>query len=262
MEKSEGIGLAIAATGHLALLGILSAPLLWPEDEKPISPTITVQLADEIGLEAATPNPSETASLSGAPDIGEPQEDASEALSPDNADIPDAAPTPSPTPAASPRPAPKKPKPPAAAPKPPAKPAPTPKKPRNTNFNEQFADGVGGNDPAPSQNDAPAKASAQQVAALNSIIANQIKPHWTAPTGADAELLVTRVSWSLSSNGSLTGTMSCRQVGKVTPSNRPQVDLHCERAKAAIKRAAPFSSLPDKFYDEWKSVVFNFDRRT
>ena len=256
MEKSEGIGLAIAATGHLALLGILSVPLLWPEDEKPISPTITVQLSDEIGLEAATPNPSIETAPSEAPELGEVDPDAALAPleAPVTAPIQPRAETPKPSAKPPPKPVERKPA---------DTPAPKPeKKPRGSRIGKDFLKGVGSTDSESADPNPPAKASAQQVAALNSIIANQIKPHWTAPTGADAELLVTRVSWSMTSNGSLTGSMTCKQVGQVTPSNRPQVDLHCERAKAAIKRAAPFSSLPDKFYDEWKSVVFNFDRRT
>ncbi len=282
MERSEGIGLAIAAVGHVALLALLSARLFVAEEERPVSPTITVQLSDEIGLESTTPTPAVETATSQAPELGEiePDMNVSEPVARPDTPLPTAAPEPRPSPAPTPKPAREKPKPaekkpapetrrppekkPSAPPaaKAQAKPAPAPEsKPRGSRLGKDFLKGTSNTESDSTDTNSTAKAGAAEVAALEREIGRKLKPHWTAPTGGDAELLITRVSWSMRSDGSLTGGMSCRQVGKVTPSNSPQVDLHCERAKAAIKRAAPFNSLPDKFYDAWKDVVFNFDRK-
>jgi hypothetical protein len=88
-----------------------------------------------------------------------------------------------------------------------------------------------------------------------------LRPNWAAPSGLEAELLVSTVSWELNPDGSLKGTPRCRTApSSITASNRPQADLHCERAIRAVQRAAPFN-LPDQFYDRWKALEWQFDRR-
>jgi hypothetical protein len=88
-----------------------------------------------------------------------------------------------------------------------------------------------------------------------------LRPHWTAPSGLDAELLISTVSWDLNADGSLRGTPRCRtDPASISESNRPQAGLHCERAIRAVQRAAPFN-LPDQFYDRWKALEWQFDRR-
>ncbi|WP_164115540.1 hypothetical protein [Sphingorhabdus sp. Alg239-R122] len=254
MEKSETIGLTIAALGHAALLGALSLSVGWTDGPvTPPAPTITVQLSEEIGLESTTPNPAQDAAPLIAPELGE-MEAVPDIQEPEEA-RPVAEPDPKPAPKNSTRAA-KKPETKKATKKPPTK------KKRTSRLAGNFLDGKSDKASKSKNTNAPAaKAGPAEVAALEREIARKLKPHWTAPTGADAELLVTKVSWSMNSNGSLKGSPRCRQVGKVTPSNRPQVGRHCERAKAAIMRAQPFSSLPDKFYDAWKDVVFSFDRK-
>jgi hypothetical protein len=50
-----------------------------------------------------------------------------------------------------------------------------------------------------------------------------------------------------------------RQEG-ITASNRPQAQLHAERAIRAVQLAAPFD-LPEEYYDVWKSPRnVKFDR--
>ena len=280
MEKSETIGLGIAAAGHVLLLALLSLQLGKGIELPPPSPSITVQLSDEIGLESTAPNPTQEPAPLVTPDQGEiePAQSPPDTLpSPFDSPPDNARPTPSPErpaparPTASPKPKPQpksKPSPPKADPKPRNTPAPksnsksadTPK-PRTSRLSGNFLDGTSDSKSDSTDTRPAAKAGAAEMAALEREIARKLKPHWVAPTGADAELLITRVSWSMDTNGRVTGRPSCRQTGKVTASNKPQVDLHCERAKAAIMKAQPFSTLPGKFYDVWKNVVFNFDRK-
>jgi hypothetical protein len=98
-------------------------------------------------------------------------------------------------------------------------------------------------------------------ASLRQAIGRQIKPHWDAPSGLEAEQLVTILSFRLNEDGSLKGRPRVvRQTG-VTASNTPQKDVHAERAIRAVQRAAPFD-LPDQYYNAWRVVSeWRFDRR-
>ena len=112
------------------------------------------------------------------------------------------------------------------------------------------------------QNIAASKASPQAVAALQNEVTRQLKPHWQrlAPTGADAELLRTKLRFNLDRNGALVGAPTILGTTGRTASNAPQLSLHAERAVAAVRRAAPFR-LPEKFYNEWKQITYDFDKR-
>jgi protein TonB len=105
-----------------------------------------------------------------------------------------------------------------------------------------------------------AQAGPAVQASIASAIIRQIKPHWSAPQGVDAEKLVTVLSWELNPDGSLKGRPRVvRQTG-INDSNRPQASLHAERAIRAVQLAAPFN-LPAEYYDAWKSVRgASFDR--
>ena len=88
-----------------------------------------------------------------------------------------------------------------------------------------------------------------------------LRPHWSAPTGADADKLRTTVEARLNPDGTLAGPPRVvNQVG-VTDSNRVQAELHKERAIKAVRLAAPFKSLPPKFYEGWKVIRPTFDWR-
>ena len=101
----------------------------------------------------------------------------------------------------------------------------------------------------------------RERAALASAITRQLRPHWNAPSGVDAELLVSTVSWRLNPDGSLNGRPRCQtEPSSLTPSNRPQAALHCERAIRAVQLAAPFN-LPEQFYSRWDDLEWQFDRR-
>ena len=98
-------------------------------------------------------------------------------------------------------------------------------------------------------------------AALSGAISRQLKPHWIAPQGAEAEQLVTVLTFSLNRDGSLAGTPQLvRQTG-ITDAIRPQEPRHVEQAISAVQLAAPFN-LPPEHYDAWKRVSsFRFDKR-
>ena len=98
-------------------------------------------------------------------------------------------------------------------------------------------------------------------AALASAITRQLRPHWSPPSGVDAERLRSVVTWRLTPDGSLSGTPRCRNIpSSVTASNRPQAALHCERAIRAVRRAASFN-LPEQFYNRWKELEWEFNIR-
>lgn len=96
---------------------------------------------------------------------------------------------------------------------------------------------------------------------LAASISRQLKPHWSAPQGADAEQLVTILAFDLNQDGSLSGSPRVvRQTG-ITDANRAQAGRHAEQAIRAVRLAAPFN-LPEEYYDAWKRVSdFRFDRR-
>jgi hypothetical protein len=105
-----------------------------------------------------------------------------------------------------------------------------------------------------SQIGASAKASIIQA------IVRQIRPHWSAPSGLDAELLVTELSFDLNEDGTLKGRPQVLRQSGINESNRPQASLHAERAIRAVVQAAPFD-LPPEYYNAWKSIRgARFDR--
>jgi outer membrane biosynthesis protein TonB len=97
-------------------------------------------------------------------------------------------------------------------------------------------------------------------ASLAREVLRQLKPHWKAPTGADAEQLRTTLSISLTRDGQVASVRVIETTG-VTDSNRGQVRLHQEAAVKAVRLAAPFV-LPAELYDAWKVLEpVGFDKR-
>jgi outer membrane biosynthesis protein TonB len=202
---------------------------------------------------------------------------------PPKKDVPKATPKPKPAeqkPApAKPRPAPEKPKPAAAAParsssKPAAKPKPNAPsrasgqgkadKPKGSLLGKDFLKGIDTEADAP-RKPAPPPAAAMgpaQKAALDAEIRRQLKPHWRPPSGADADQLVTLLEVRLDRNGNVIGSPQVIDQQGVTASNRPQAQLHAERAIQAVKLASPFRNLPPEFYEQWKWLKpLRFDAR-
>jgi len=96
--------------------------------------------------------------------------------------------------------------------------------------------------------------------ALASAISRQLKPHWTAPQGVDADSLVTILSFDLNPDGSLAGEPHVVSQSGINDSNQPQAARHAEQAKRAVRLAAPFQ-LPSEYYAAWKHVKWTFDRK-
>lgn len=205
---------------------------------------------------------------------------------------PKPAPAPKPVPPkpAPPKPTPPKPKPapqkPAAQPapqKPAAKPAPSrnssaidrivgksgsasskattpPKKAGGSRVGADFLSGVSGATSTQGKGQPAAALGPAAVSALNGAISRQLKPHWAAPQGADAELLVTTVRFRLNQDGSLNGDPQVLRTTGQNAANSAQVQRHQEQAIRAVKLAAPFN-LPEDLYNGWKVITTNFDRR-
>ena len=245
LRKEEQIGLGVALAAHVVLAASLilqvdRAPTLAPQER------MVVSLADNISLADTAPDPSANPAGAFAPvlsdePVPEPVQQVQPALQP----RPAATQTPL-------RPAPT----PIAAP-----PRPQPSPTQTAGASRIGADFLEGNSDADGRRGSVASEFGPvQAASLRSAINRQLKPHWSAPNGIDAELLVTQVRFRLNRDGSLAGNPTCISQSGVTASNAPQKDLHCERAQRAVRLAAPFN-LPEQFYDNWKLVTSQFDRR-
>lgn len=278
LQHEEKIGLGVALLLHGALVAVLlqqavrTEVLTFPE-------RMDVSLVSEVGLEAASRDPVPESRQQIAPTLGEaapppPAEAAPEPPPPPQTERvqvapppPTAKPQPRPTPAARPSAKPSAKPSPASSPRasstpaPRATPAATARKAGGSRIGDDFLSGAGSSATS-NQTRAPAAAfGAADRAALSSAITRQIRPHWNAPSGADAEKLVSIVSWDLNPDGTLKGRPRCKvDPASITDSNQPQASLHCERAIRAVQLAAPFE-LPEQFYDRWKALEWQFDRR-
>jgi outer membrane biosynthesis protein TonB len=280
IDRREGAGIGVAVIGHVALFGVLSVGFLaTPNPVKLEATPIEISITDEVGLKSEAPVINREA----------PAEKLAEVPGPVEPDTPPPAPQPDPQPIARPDPTPPKSAPaPAPKPQPKAEPnkAPTPPRPdsrtqaqtnaaqskaqpksarqavRPTGRLTGITDGLTDQQ---SKGKATTPQAVQMGAEVRSsvfgLIRRQVKPHWRAPTGADVNLLATIVEVRLNRDGSLAGQPRVVQQTGQTDSNRPQQELHKERALAAIRLAAPFEGLPEEYYDGWKAFRLSFDRR-
>ncbi|WP_066555397.1 hypothetical protein [Croceicoccus bisphenolivorans] len=256
--RDDRLGLGIAVALHVVLLIVLVA---WDKDapSMPAPDRIAVTVSDEIALESISPNPMANPAPSVGAEVGETQLPAEqqEAAQAALREVAEPRPALVPTPSQS-----SAPSPPKAA----AKPAPDrserrrPDAPsRGSRLGNDFLTGTGGSG---SDADQPAeRAGPLTAASLSSAISRQLRPHWTAPQGVDAEKLVTVLAWEMNRDGSLRGRPRVVSQSGVTDANSAQKDRHAELAIRAVQLAAPFD-LPDEYYDTWKNVrEFRFDRR-
>lgn len=258
LKREERIGLGIAAGLHVALV---LAFLVQPKSREAIEPAerMTVNLASEVGMEAAAP---------------EPVSESRAAIAPTLSDEP--TPVTEPAPAiAQPRPQPvpqpkierpvsaRQPTPPDTrdrrradrATAAPAKPAP---KAGGTRLGENFLSGMGDSDRT-SETRAPASAiGAGAKASLLQAIVREVKPKWQPPSGADVDGLVSKVRFRLNSDGTLAGRPELVGQRGVNDVNRAQAGRHGEQAIRAVQLAAPFD-LPAEYYTAWKTVTLDFD---
>lgn len=292
LHPEERVSLAIAVMLHVLLIAAL---LLQPDRQNvvPIPERMTVSLAEDVGLKATAPTVSSEQRAATAPTIApepappsppepapvpEPvQQPVPKPIQPapkPRAEAQKPAPTkqvqkpnpaPKPSTAAKPNPAPKQAmtQPRAEAAKPAPKPAaqPATKQGGASRIGSDFLAGAAtgakkGDDRVPAS-----EIGASEKASLAQAIGRQLKPHWSSPQGADAELLVTVLAFDLNTDGTLSSTPRVVRQEGITDANRPQASRHAELAIRAVQLAAPFD-LPPKFYNAWKQVsAFRFDRK-
>ncbi|MBD2840934.1 energy transducer TonB [Erythrobacter rubeus] len=256
LRSEDRVAIPVAIALHIGVVALL---VLQPvRDDGAILPErMTVSLASDIGLEATAPDPVAESRAAIAPTLdqqlgAEPETDPAEA----------ATETPPPSPPATTRTT--------------SAPAnPTPDRSR-TNRNQDTArtttsgggsrigsDFLPGSGSSTSTDEARIPASEIGPSAKASIIqaiVREIRPHWNAPNGVDAELLVTELAFDLNEDGSLKGRPRVLRQSGENAANRAQKSLHAERAIRAVQLAAPFD-LPDEYYNAWKSIRgARFDR--
>jgi outer membrane biosynthesis protein TonB len=270
MDRAEATGLGVATAGHLALLAALSLGFAASRLPPPRNDPIEVSFVEEAAPASTAPAPAAEAP---APRLAE--VDAPLAPAPPPLPRPQAVPTPAPPQAAPPPPAPVR----QATPKPqpaplkaaaPAAPKPAPSRRAPPKAAPRPAGGrLVGLLAGLSDRDSPSRSTAPQAvaagpaveASLSAEVKRQLKPHWqrVVPSGAEVESLKTVVTIHLERDGRVTGISDVRTTG-ITPSNRPQVALHQERAKKAVMLASPFR-LPAEYYDAWKEITATLDLR-
>jgi hypothetical protein len=258
--------LGVAVVGHVLVFGALSLGLMTAQ-KPPIvtTPPVDIQIVDEVAERDQAPDASQVEPApSVAPEVGPPVADApTPPVAEPKPQTPAPRPAPAPPKVAPAKPAPIKPTPakPSSAKSAPPKPNATkPTPPRGSRLGSDFLKGIADR-PTASTSDSP-RAAIGQVAAnsIGRLVREQLKPHWKAPTGADAELLRTELSISLSRNGQVSDVHVLRTTGQ-TDSNKGQVRLHQEAAMKAVRLAAPFT-LPPDLYDAWKLLEpVGFDKR-
>lgn len=242
--RDDRLGLGVAIALHVALVLLLA---LWDQapPSMPAPDRIAVTVSDEIALESVSPDPAADPAPSVAEELGEP-----EPLQ----EVARTEPRPALVPSESRAPQKAEPKPLDRSDR---RRPDTPSK--GSRIGNDFLAGSGGTG---SDREQPAeKVGPLTAASLSSAISRQLRPHWTAPQGIDAEKLVTVLAWELNPDGSLKGRPQVVSQSGVTEANAPQKGRHAELAIRAVQLAAPFE-LPAEYYDTWKNVrEFRFDRR-
>ena len=270
LRREERVGLIVAGVLHAALLAVL---LIQPSTRETIEPVerMTVNLATDAGMAATAPDPVAESRASVAPTLDPAMSPAPEPERPIEQPVerPQVQ-SPIPAPSA----APSRPRERASAPSRNAEPAPRrraeparqpaasapPKSSGGSRIGDNFLDGAGDSTRTEDTRIPASQIGASAKASIVQAIARQIKPHWNAPSGVDAEELVTILAFRLDESGKLIGQPRVMSQSGVTDSNRPQVGLHAERAIRAVQLAAPFD-LPPEYYNAWKNVSgARFDR--
>ncbi len=290
MDRADRSGLAVAVAGHVALFAALSVGLMTVPQLDPIkSDPIEVELVEDVALTSTAPDPVADFPASAPAAASEPELMAiAEPIPLPPAPQPVARPAPKPVQQPQTRPAPTS-KPVRAQPQPTAKPAAKPqpqqRAPQTASRTNDTRDRrrpdrspglsrdlVSGLSDTPSAKPAakpgrgatsgtPAAAAGPAVtASLGAEVRRQIKPHWKSPTGADVELLRVTVIARLNRDGSLAGPPEALTPTGVNDSNRAQAKLFADQAIKSVRLAAPFN-LPPQYYDAWKEIRPNFDRR-
>ncbi|MBV7266211.1 TonB C-terminal domain-containing protein [Erythrobacter ani] len=255
LRSEDRVAIPIAVALHVGVVALL---VLQPvRDQTAILPErMTVSLATDIGLEATAPDPVAESRTAIAPVLGEelgtrPENDPSEAAE----TPPPSPPSTTRTTSAPSNPAPNRPRPDRA--ETPARNAPSG---GGSRVGSDFLPGSGSSTSTDETRIPASDIGPSAKASIIQAIVRQIRPHWNAPSGVDAELLVTELAFDLNEDGSLKGRPRVLRQSGENAANLAQKSLHAERAIRAVQLAAPFD-LPDEYYNAWKSIRgARFDR--
>jgi hypothetical protein len=262
-RNDEKVGLAAAVVLHGALVAVLLMQTV--RSEVSVFPDrMTVSLATDVGLEAASPNPVTESRAAIAPTLSDTPAPAPEPARPERAER--AVPTP-PKPTTRTQASPSVPtrdrsRPDRTPPKATTAPTKPAEKGGGSRIGDDFLAGSGSSTTTTETRAPASQIGASAKASIGQALARQVKPHWTAPQGLDVDALVTLVDFDLNSDGSLKGRPRLRSQSGVNDSNRAQAARHAENAIRAVQLAAPFD-LPEEYYEAWKTVRgARFDRNT
>ena len=246
LSREERIGLGVAAAAHIALLLALMFDAWDDRQALPMPERMEVSLASEVSLESTAPDPTAEPQAAVAPVLAPEPEPA--VAQPEPVVRERTRPEPQPT----------------ARERPTPRPTRTPE-PRETQratgsrIGSDFLEGTAGTERSEDRGNPATTFGAAERASLQAAINRELRPEWNAPSGVDAEKLVTVLTWELNPDGSLKGAPNLVRQSGINDSNRPQAALHAERAMRAVRVAAPFD-LPEELYSHWRRLTWTFDR--
>ena len=251
LDRAELAGTGAALAFHVALIAALSLSLAHV-DSVPESPSMEVELVDDVGLTAAAPTSIATPPpASQAPEIGQ-------------AEPVELTPAPTPSPAVAPKPALTPPPRSIAAAKPP-KAAPVRAAPRASRIGDDFLTGIADSE---SQSTTPAKPAAAHfdaVAKANiaQAIARQIQPcaERQRDLGPGANRIRVKLDIRLFPNGRLKGAPTIVETSGVDDDNAQFEDLVKDQAIASYRECAPLR-LPADLYSTpeggWSNIRMTY----
>ncbi|TGX40167.1 cell envelope biogenesis protein TolA [Sphingomonas naasensis] len=277
MTRSEAIGLAVAAIGHIGLFVFLS-PAMAPAPEKLVSTPIAVSFADDVALESSAPvisSEEEAAKKSPVEAPVEPDSAPPEPVSePEPAARPQPAPPkPAPAPAEKPKPAPPSKPAPATKPAPPAKTAAAapPSNPRSqprrdvrpTGNLEGLDLGRTNNRNNGTASTPPAAMTGQAAADIGSAIQRQVQPcaDRQVNPGPGADQIRVVVNLRINRDGSLAGAPRIVGHTGVDDTNQRYVTRVDDAVRAIFAGCSPLRGLPADLYDVpngWKSFTLRY----
>jgi hypothetical protein len=249
--EQAGLGVSIAA--HFALFGILSLGLLASPAPLVVPATpVDVQLVDEVGLEAASPQPAtEAPAPSVAPEVGLPERDVPPS---------DAVPLPKPEAVAKPDPKPALVRPAAKAVQKPVPQIIKPVPPRGSRLGSDFLKGISDQQStSTSQTPRTVKVGAREMAGLVDAIRRQVQPcaDRINNPGPGANAISTKLNLRLNQDGSFAARPVVLSQSGTNDENGRYAKRVGELAASAFVQCAPFA-LPAELYEGWKNFNLNY----
>ena len=289
MERTEQVGLGVAATAHIALIVLLS--ISWP-DPPPLpieNPPMAVDLIAEAAPVSTAPEPASEAPaarlgeverdvLAPVPPLPVPKVTPRVAPPPPTPKRATPAPAPRPTPRAERRPPPPTPRDTSERRRPDRQTATPPRQtapartttPPQRNPRPAAGDPLGdiansvarSSTPSARGTAAPATQTASEIRrSISTSINAEVARPWNAcrVTGIDVDQLKTTVVFRLTQSGGLERIASVDTSG-VNDTNRTQLARFEECARRAIELAAPFN-LPAENFSYWQTYTLDFEKR-